>query len=109
MAQDGEIDLSAVKARYSVKDIILVDSREIDFVNEYRLSYEISFAIGLTLLGCVISNFDWILLITTLIFLLFGFVNLGRFLIKQKQMKTKDVTASTSPSASLSKKLVSRE
>lgn len=87
MPQDGEINLTEVKAQYSVKDIKFIDSREIDFANEFRLTFEISFGIGLTLLGAVITNFNWILLTTTIIFLGFGTVNIFRYNKKYKEIK----------------------
>jgi len=79
MPQDGEINLTEVKAQYSVKDIKFVDSRELDFANEFRLTFEISFGVGLTLLGVVITNFDVMLLITMIIFLGFGIFNIVRY------------------------------
>jgi len=87
MPQDGEINLTEVKAQYSVKDIRFVDSRELDFANEFRLTFEISFGVGLTLLGVVITNFNWIFLITTIIFLVFGFVNIFRYRKKYNEVK----------------------
>lgn len=98
MAQDGEINLKEVKAKYSVKDIKFVDSRELDFANEFRTTYEVSFAIGLTLLGNVVSNFNWGLFATMTIFLLFGVFNFIRYSRKQKEIKIDDLTSSTSPS-----------
>lgn len=88
MAQDGEINLNEVYARYSLKDITLVDSREVNFANETRLTYEISFAIGLTLLGTVVNEFDKTLSITAGVFLLFGAISLLRYLMKIRDIKT---------------------
>jgi hypothetical protein len=87
MPQDGEINLKEVKAKYSVKDIEFIDSRELDFANEFRLSFEISFAIGLTVLGATITNFNWILLAVTVIFLAYGFFNLFRYGKKYKEIR----------------------
>ena len=87
MPQDGEINLTEVKAQYSVKDIKFVDSRELDFANEFRLTFEISFGVGLTLLGVVITNFSYILLITTIIFLVFGILNIFRYKNKYNEIK----------------------
>ncbi len=87
MPQDGEINLTEVKAQYSVKDIKFVDSRELDFANEFRLTFEISFGVGLTLLGVVITNFNWILVITTVIFLGFGIFNIFRYRKKYNDIK----------------------
>lgn len=87
MPQDGEINLTEVKAQYSVKDIKFVDSRELDFANEFRLTFEISFGVGLTLLGVVITDFNWILLVTAIIFLGFGILNIFRYGKKYKEIK----------------------
>ncbi len=88
MAQDGEIDLSEVKAKYSVRDIDLVDSRELDFSNEYRTTFEVSFGIGLTFLGNLISNFGWLQLVVTFVFIFFGAFSYYRYWRKNKDMKT---------------------
>lgn len=85
MPQDGEINLSEVKAKYSVEDIKFIDSRELDFANEFRLTFEISFGVGLTLLGGVITNFSWTLLIIVIIFLGFGLFNIFRYMKKIKK------------------------
>jgi len=98
MAQDGEIDLKEVKAKYSVKDIRFVDSRELDFANEFRTTFEACFAIGLTLLGNVIGNFNWILFVTMTIFLLFGVFSYVRYFKKQKEIRVEEISTSTSPS-----------
>lgn len=98
MAQDGEIDLKEVKAKYSVKDIRFIDSRELDFANEFRTTYEVSFAIGLTLLGNVIASFGWILFVTMIIFLSFGVFNYIRYSRKQKEIKEDIMTSSISTS-----------
>lgn len=103
MAQDGEINLKEVKAKYSVKDIKFVDSRELDFANEFRTTFEVSFSIGLTLLGIVIKDFDWILFSVMIIFLFFGAFNYKRYLKKQKEIKIDDLTASISPSKTIKK------
>ncbi len=87
MAQNGEINLNEVKAKYSVKDINFVDSRELDFANEFRLTFEISFGVGLALLGVVATEFNWVLLTTTIIFLGFGIFNLFRYYKKYKEIK----------------------
>jgi len=89
MPQSGEIDLNEAKAKYSVDDIILVDKGALDLANETRLYYEIGFAIGLTLLGVILSKFDWSLAITMVIFLGFGIFNLIRYLMKYKQLNKK--------------------
>lgn len=90
MPQDGEINLSEAKARYSIKDVFLVDSRELEFANEFRTTFEISFGIGLTLLGVLITNFGFLLLLITLVFLLFGVANLFRY--KQKEKSLREIT-----------------
>lgn len=87
MAQDGEIDLNEVKARYSLKDITLVDSREVNFANETRLTFEISFAIGLTLLGSLINEYSQVLAITSGVFLLFGAIFLLRYALKIREIR----------------------
>jgi hypothetical protein len=87
MAQSGEIDLSGIKGKYNVNDIELVDKREIDFANEFRLTAEISFALGLTLLGVVITNFNGLLSLTTAVFILFGLFNMCRYKKKYKEIK----------------------
>jgi len=87
MAKSGHIDLSGVKGKYHVDDIEFVDKREIDFANEFRFTFEVSFGIGLTLLGVVITNYHWALLIVTIIFLGFGFFNLWRYREKYKEIK----------------------
>ncbi len=87
MAQSGKIDLKQVKGTYSVADIKFIDSREMDFANEFRTTYEVSFAIALTLLGNVISNFGWILLTVVLIFFAFGSFSWYRYYKKQKSLK----------------------
>lgn len=79
MSQDGAINLKAVKATYSFDDIELVDKRELEFASEFRLTYEISTGIGLALLGNVVSNFNWYILVTTIIFLGFGIINFFRY------------------------------
>lgn len=87
MPQDGEINLNEVKAKYSVKDINFIDSRELDFANEFRLTFEISFGLGLTLLGVTITNFNLIFLTTTIIFLGFGIFNIFRYNKKSREIK----------------------
>lgn len=88
MPQDGEIDLNEVKARYSLQDITLVDSREIDYANEARLYAEIGFAVGLTFLGAILTEFNKIFLIVGGIFLLFGIANAIRYLFKVRKIKS---------------------
>lgn len=88
MPQDGEIDLKEVKAKYSIKDIRFVDNREIDFANEFRLTFEISFGIVLLLLGPVLTNFNWIFLITAIVFLSYGSFSLFRYNKKCKEIKS---------------------
>lgn len=87
MSQNGEINLSEVKAKYSIKDINFVDCREVDFANEFRLTSEISFAIGLTLLGSLITNFNFILLLITVAFILFGVISMYRYIKKHAKIK----------------------
>ena len=87
MAQDGEINLGQVKASYSIEDIMLVDMRELSFVNESRLYYEISFGIGLTLVGSILENFNLERFIVSCIFLLFGIYNLVRYIMGSKKIK----------------------
>jgi len=79
MPQGGEINLQEVKAKYNVQDIKLVDSREIDFANEFRLTFEVCFGIGSTALGAVMTNFNWILSILAITFLGYGFWNGYRY------------------------------
>jgi hypothetical protein len=86
MAQDGEIDLIEVKARYSVRDIDLVDRRELDFANEHRTTFEVSFGIGLTFFGNLIANFSWLQLVVTLVFIIFGGFSYYRYWKKNSDM-----------------------
>ena len=58
MPQTGEIDLNSVKALYTIEDIVLVDKNLIEQANEYRLFFEVVFAIGLTILGSVLGKWD---------------------------------------------------
>jgi len=88
MPQDGEIDLKEVKARYSLQDITLVDSREIDYANEARLYAEIGFAVGLTFLGAILTEFNQTFVIVSGVFLLFGIINAGRYIYKLKKIQT---------------------
>ena len=87
MAQDGEINLGEVKASYSIEDIMLVDMRELSFVNESRLYYEISFAIGLTLVGSILGNFSLERSVVSAIFLGFGIYNLVRYIMGSNKIK----------------------
>lgn len=87
MPQTGHIDLSEIKGKYHVSDIEFVDKREIDFANEFRLTSEMSFGIGLALVGVVITKFHWALLVTDIIFLGFGFFSLWRYRKKYDDMK----------------------
>ena len=87
MPQNGEINLNEVKAKYSIEDIEFIDKRELDFANEFRLTFEISFGIGLTLLGMITTNFNSTFLITSIIFLGFGIFNLFRYSKKRKEIK----------------------
>jgi len=87
MPQNGEINLNEVKAKYSIKDIEFIDKRELDFADEFRLTFEISFGIGLTLLGVVMTKFDLIFLITSIVFLGFGIFNIFRYNKKRKEIK----------------------
>jgi len=104
MAQDGEINLKEVKAKYSVKDIVFIDSRELDFTNEFRLTYEISFGIGIALFGSVFTQFNWYLLIVSSVFILFGTFNLIRYLRKRSEInKTKDNDSKKEKSVDLNK------
>ncbi|MFA6991996.1 MAG: hypothetical protein WC269_01790 [Candidatus Gracilibacteria bacterium] len=88
MPQNGEIDLNEVKAKYSLQDITLVDSREIDYANEARLYAEIGFAIGLTFSGAILTEFNWVFAIAGGVFLLFGLINAIRYLFKLKKIKS---------------------
>ena len=88
MPQDGEIDLKEVKDRYSLQDITLVDSREIDYANEARLYAEIGFAVGLTFLGAILTEFNNTFAIVGSILLLFGIVNVIRYVVKVKKIKS---------------------
>lgn len=88
MPQNGEINLSEVKARYSVDDVVFVDIRELNSANDARLYYEISLAIGLTILGAVVTEFSWELCLTSAVFLVFGLFNLIKYLKKCRQMTT---------------------
>ncbi len=92
MPQSGHIDLSKLKGKYHVPDIEFVDKREIDFANEFRLTFEISFGIGLTLLGVTITNFHWALLVTDIIFLGFGFFSFWRYKKKYDDIKNSNST-----------------
>ena len=87
MPQNGEINLNEVKAKYFIKDIEFIDKRELDFADEFRLTFEISFGVGLTLLGVVMTKFDLIFLITSIVFLGFGIFNLFRYSKKRKEIK----------------------
>lgn len=87
MPQDGEIDLNELKAKYSLPDITLVDSRDIDYANEARLYGEIGFAVGLTFLGVILTDFDKTYAIVGGIFMLFGLINAIRYLYKHKKIK----------------------
>ncbi len=87
MPQDGEINLKEVIAKYSVEDLHLVDRREVDFADEFRLTSEISFAIGLTLLGVVLTNFSWPFFVVTIIFIAFGVISFIRYFRKRKKLK----------------------
>lgn len=91
MTQDGEINLDRVKATYSIPDIVLVDIRELNSVNESRLYFEIFFAIGLTLLGAVVTNFNVELSISALSFLSFGIFSLIRFILKNKKLTNQNL------------------
>jgi hypothetical protein len=88
MPQDGEINLSKAKAIYSINDVRLVDVREVDFANEFRLTFEVSLSISLTLLGSVLTSFNWIALATSIIFLSFGIWNIFRYRNKRKEIKS---------------------
>lgn len=88
MPQDGEIDLKEVKAKYSLGDITLVDSREINYANEARLYFEISLAIGLMLLGSVITEYNQTYLVVAIIFIGFGLINLVRYILKTNKLDT---------------------
>ena len=87
MPQDGEIDLNELKARYSLQDVTLVDSREIDYANEARLYAEIGLAISLTFLGAILTEYDNTFAIVGGVFFLFGITNAIRYLVKVNKIK----------------------
>jgi hypothetical protein len=87
MSQDGEINLREVKARYSLADITLVDSREIDFANEARLYSELGFAVSLTFLGAILTEYNNLFAIVGAVFFVFGVINTIRYLIKVNNIK----------------------
>jgi hypothetical protein len=88
MPQDGEIDLKKLKATFSIPDITLVDSKEIDYANESRLYAELGFAIGLTFLGAILTEFNKTYAIVGGAFILFGLINTIRYLCKLKSIKS---------------------
>ena len=84
MPQDGEINLKAVKAKYSVQDIVFVDAREIDFADEFRLTAEFSGAIGFSFLGAAVTAKENWLWVITAVFIGFSLVSSVRYLLKAK-------------------------
>ncbi|MBZ9569584.1 topoisomerase DNA-binding C4 zinc finger domain-containing protein [Patescibacteria group bacterium] len=87
MAEKGQIDLRNLKARYSIEDIYLVDSRKLESANECRLYFEISFGIGFMFGGALLSTpFNIYLLITTMVFMLFGSFFLWRYIQKSRNL-----------------------
>lgn len=86
MSSKGQISLDKLRATYNLPDIKLVDIREVNFANEVRLYYEISFAIGMMLTGSVITSYNLYLLITAIIFILFGIYNLVKYLLFSHKM-----------------------
>lgn len=91
MPQAGFIDLEKVKALYSIDDIELVDKNLVEQANEYRLFFEIAFAIGLTILGSVLGKWDWSLFVVSIAFFLFGGFFLWKYFEKNSKITEKSV------------------
>jgi hypothetical protein len=97
MPQDGEIILEKLKAYYSIEDINLVDKNKIDQAGECRLYFEIFWGVGLTILGNLISYFNWPLFITCAVCICLGSFFLIRYIRKNSQLNKKIIKLQVEP------------
>lgn len=89
MPEIGEIDLKSVKGKYYIEDINLVDIRDLNNANEFRLYFEIFLSLGAGFLGATISAFNWYFFSATLLFFLLGIIFLVRYLMKYNKLRKK--------------------
>ena len=93
MPQTGEIDLVRLKASYALDDIHLVDKDKVDQANEDRLYFELTYAVGLTLLGNLISNFNWPFFWTVVVFIGAAIFFLIRYKMKSNRLDKVSLSA----------------
>ncbi len=83
-----KINMGKMKGRFKMPDLKYVPLSDIESMNELKLNYEITFAIGLTLLGVLITKLDNLILwIVTIAFLLYGIIFLIRYIMKWHAIK----------------------
>mgnify|MGYP001580048302 CR=1 FL=1 len=76
-----------IPATYRVPNLTYVPIEEVESSNEARLYFEIFSAIGLTLMGVVISEFNLTYFITGVISLSLALFFIIRHILKQKKMR----------------------
>lgn len=76
-----------IPATYKVPNLTYVPLEEVESSNESRLYFEIFMAVGLTLMGVVMSKFESTYFITGLISLALAIFFIIRHILKQKKMK----------------------
>jgi len=86
----GEIVLENFKVTFYIEDPHLVDSKKLESANDSRLYYEVSFGIGLTMLGAELQEHNKWLLISTVVFLVFGLFFLVRYVLKNKTLQARN-------------------
>jgi hypothetical protein len=82
-----KFNVQNIPATYKVPNLTYVPLEEVESSNEARLYFEIFMAIGLCLMGVVMSKFNLVYFITGLISLSLAVFFIIRHVLKQKKMK----------------------
>jgi len=82
-----KFNVQNISATYKVPSLTYVPIEEVESSNECRLYFEIFLAVGLTLMGVVISKFNWTYFITGSLSLALAVFFIIRHIIKQKKMR----------------------
>jgi len=79
-------DYVDIKAVYSRKPQRLVYASSLRILDEIKINYEIGFGIGFVLLGIILKEYNLILLISCLAFMVYSIANLIRYFIKRNRI-----------------------
>jgi len=82
-----KFSMKNIPATYKVPNLNYVPLEEVESSNECRLYFEIFLAVGLTLMGVVITKFNLTYFITGTISLGLALFFIIRHLLKQKKMR----------------------